>query len=158
MRGRSRHLCLTLVGFVLFLVCTLLSRAWHPVTPSPSLYDDRMLSQTLDTAKNHDISQDDQGREPQGDDANNAPARNSVPPTKGTGPNSTVAVLPYFVRTPFEVVLAGEQLAVWEDDWWSYGKYDGKKYGSLSNAKVDVVYTCELVRSPDQEIPPLMAA
>jgi hypothetical protein len=57
--------------------------------------------------------------------------------------NSRADSLPDVAYIPFEVATADMTLTGWEDEWFSKAEYDAAQWGSLSEPKIDFIYSCK---------------
>ncbi|KAI2636271.1 hypothetical protein GGS26DRAFT_581180 [Hypomontagnella submonticulosa] len=54
--------------------------------------------------------------------------------------HASSSALPDVIRIPFEEAVQDVALEGWEDEWFSSGNFDVKKYGPLVEPKIDFVY------------------
>ena len=59
--------------------------------------------------------------------------------------NSMPDSFPDVIYIPFEAATADMTLTGWEDEWFSNAKFNVGKWGSLSEPKIDFVYTCKSI-------------
>jgi len=57
--------------------------------------------------------------------------------------NSMADALPDVIHIPFEDATADVTLTGWEDEWFSKVEYDVEQWGSLSEPKIDFIYSCK---------------
>ena len=57
--------------------------------------------------------------------------------------NAKAESLPDIVHLPFEDSTSDVKLIGWEDDWFGNADFNVTKWGNLSEAKIDFVYTCK---------------
>lgn len=62
---------------------------------------------------------------------------------EGSALDSQADLLPDFVHVPFEEAVKDEKLVGWEDEWISNARFNRKRFGRLSEPKIDFVYLCK---------------
>jgi hypothetical protein len=57
--------------------------------------------------------------------------------------SSIADTLPDVIHISFEDATADVTLTGWEDEWFSKAEYNAKKWGTLSEPKIDFIYSCK---------------